>query len=94
MFSIKAPAFKLFVLLDDEEDVLQAVKDTGAEADETGGQEGNPSGAKHQQQLAFVTIQTVLQDLHARAATAAKPVQGRDPPPPMCVFVDCDTPGA
>jgi hypothetical protein len=95
-FCVKSPAFKLYVLIAEDGEVMDdsavCAAEAAAETEEEGDEEGPPK-QPFLPELAFVSIATVLADLKAYAHQVAERNEQQPAPPAMCVFVDSETPG-
>jgi hypothetical protein len=96
-FCVKAPAFKLYAMLDEEGELMHYAQVRAAAMEEAPmdqeGEEDTPRLAKVVHR-AFVSTNTVLNDLLNYAQAVAQPAQQCEPPPTLYVLVDCEADGA
>lgn len=95
-FCVNTPAFKLYAMLDEAGDLMHYAEVRAANDDvpvcEEGGEDA-PRTAKAVH-LAFVSTNTVLNDLLAYCQAVTQPAEQPNPPPALYLLVDCEANGA
>lgn len=93
VFSVKRPAFKLYIALDQQGNVMHHPEMRAAQdalrACEEGEEDTVDAG-----NLAFVSINAMLADLQACVKAVTQPSEQPDPPPTLYYIVDCEPEGA